>query len=180
MRYLLKTSRNTGGDIRVKVRPLSLAPDWARPWRKRGPGYVEAAQVFNTRAEAEKAYRAELFAAEFSARPAEELRKVLKGDLERLEAFGLSISGIVRLCAVDRNTLLSYAYGKRNPNPRTVARVQVLADLCENAGNYVRGLLPEGAGCGNAAMSRGGNRSLYTYSPKWAARDKSREMYREP
>ena len=179
MRYLLKTSRNTGGDIRVKVRPLSLAPDWARPWRKRGPGYVEAAQVFNTRAEAERAYKAELFAAEFSARPAEELRKVLKGDLERLEAFGLSISGIVRLCAVDRNTLLSYAYGKRNPNPRTVARVQVLADLCGNTEKFMRGLLPEGAGCGNAAMSRGGNRRLYTYSPKWAARGKSREMYRD-
>ena len=153
--YGFKTFRNMY-ETRVRVNPVILVPrSFSAGYKRRYPGrYVEVLQAFETREMAEYARRAELRASEYSRLDATSRRETLKTDLGRLARFGLSVSSVARLCGLSHPTLLAFAQGKRNPNPRKVAKVHILADYFEAFEKAFRSVLTDAAGCGNAAMAR--------------------------
>ena len=153
--YGFKTLRNMY-ETYVFVHPVTPVPRCVSAgYKRRRPGRsVEVLQVFETREKAEYARRAELMASEFSRLDAATRREMLKTDLDRLARFGLSFSSVARICGLSHPTLLAFAQGKRNPNPRKVAKVHILADYCETFEKRFRSVLTDAAGCGNAAMAR--------------------------
>lgn len=91
MKYALKVSRETNSSI-IHVHPIEEVPDSCKPYRvRRGNYYVEGLQVFKTRAAANTARAMEIIAAEYAQKTPNELRRILRDDMERLANFGITI-----------------------------------------------------------------------------------------
>ena len=168
MPYCFKITRETNSP-RVTVWEIMPAPRGTKPYKKRTTSRTESRRVFDTRNEATRARSAELLAADYSARSAEELRGILRQDLDRVANFGFGIYDTARVCAMSENIIRAYAYGKSVPNPRKVAIIHIFADLFENVANLVKGLLPSDEGCGNYMKARKGNPNFHEFSPNWKA-----------
>ena len=153
----------------IHVHPITPAPPGAAPYRLRYPWpyYAESLQIFTTKKEAEAARAAELIAAEFALKPEAELAEILRGDLERVANFGVSLTTLCKISGVKYATLASYIYRGKSPNPRIAARFHILVERFTDVANSAAALLPDSGGCGNPKKGRGGQPDIWMTSPMW-------------
>jgi hypothetical protein len=163
--YALKISRNTK-EKKISVHPVTIAPPGAAPYRlKHCRYYAESLQLFPTRKEAENARAAELVAADFAEKSDEELYSILRESLDRVANFGITNATLCRLARVNHAAVRAYLYQVNPPNPRTVAKLDIISKELDRVANYADSLLPESGGCGNPKKSRGGREDIWMDAP---------------
>ena len=159
--YALKISRNTK-EKEISVHPVTIAPPGATPYRlKHGRYYAESLQLFPTRKEAENARAAELIAADFAEKSDIELYSSLRESLDRVANFGITNAVLCRLARVNYAAVRAYIYQVNPPNPRVVAKLDIISKEIDRVANYAASLLPESGGCGNPKKSRGGREDIW-------------------
>ena len=158
MKYALRITRDTGSNA-VAVHPVIRVRDTVKPYRlKYASGdlsrYAESLRLFDTRQEAETAFREETAAAEFTTKTPEELDAILHADLAELKREGFPLSQICRLTDANADTVQSYRCRYNPPNPRLVAKIHLLLPLVREFQERARALLPLREGAGGTGLAR--------------------------
>ena len=164
MKYGLKITRDTTTG-KVTIHAVQQLPPGMEPYRLRHPELhvAESLRVFTTKKAAEHAAELEREVLRLAEYPPEELAAILRNRKTRLrEALGTSAVPVWRhLAGVKLDVLDSYTIGRLNPNPRTVARLRIAADMLLDFAESVESELPPPeAPAGNPRMSRGGRPEL--------------------
>lgn len=158
MKYALRITRDAGGDA-VSVHPVIRVRDTVKPFRRihRSGGtdrYTESLRLFDTRAEAEEAFREEQTAAEFSVKTSEELDSILRQDIAELKREGFSFSLACRLLETSENSIRGFLSYRNPPNPRVVAKIHLLLPLIREFRERTRSLLPLEEGASRSCRPR--------------------------
>jgi hypothetical protein len=175
MKYALKVSRETNSSI-IHVHPIEEVPDNCKPYRvRRGNYYVEGLQIFKTRATANTARAMEIIAAEYAQKTPNELRRILRDDMERLANFGITNETMCKLINESSGTLNTYLASTKRISPRIVAKFHIIAGHIARLANFGNTILPADGGCGATHMGTGGNHEIWKLHKEKTARAKKPE-----
>jgi hypothetical protein len=165
MKYAVKVTRDTRSG-EVTVHPVAMVPDGTEGYRlKYSRSHAEGLHVYDTMAEAVEAAAAEQIAADHAAKTDAELIACLRSDLAALKEAGITLHLLCRWMGIQKQLIYHYTNGVLRPNPRSIARVHIIAEaLCRTISRIPR-LLPASEGCGNARQGRGGRPDLWKESP---------------
>lgn len=168
MLYYIKFRRDTVTQ-EITVEPPKMCPVGTAEYirRIRHKKRVEAVRIYRTRQEAERVFYAETIAADFSRLDDRTLSETFRRDLDRVANSGWTVTDLCRQGHLYYATIILYSEGKLTPNPRTAAKVHLIADALENVANFARVCLSPESCVGNAKMNRGGRKDIFKSAPTY-------------